>query len=115
MILCNSRPVTNTVDKLQLVLRINWILLVIITKYWDFKTETGDIKGYLNFFNNSRNRQYTRRGGGVGIYCRENLVKAFTLPCRKVTNFSDSCYEIIWFGASREVYQKPILPITNVN
>ena len=90
LILCNARSLTNKVDELELVLRINSTPLAIITECWDITTETGAIRGYLNFFNTRRDRKDTRRGGGVGIYCREDL------PCRQLNNPSDSCHETIW-------------------
>ena len=68
LILCNARSLTNKVDELELVLRINLAPLEVITECWDMTTETGAIKGYLNFFNTRRDRENNRRGGGVGIY-----------------------------------------------
>jgi len=37
-----------------------------------------------------RDREDTRHGGGVGIYCREEL------SCIQLSNPSDSCHETIW-------------------
>jgi hypothetical protein len=90
LILCNVRSLTNKVDELELVLRINLAPLAVITECWDMTTETGAIKGYLNFFNTRRDREDNRRGGGVGIYCREDL------PCKQLGIPSDSCHETIW-------------------
>ena len=90
LILCSSGSLTNKVDELELVLRINSTPLSIITECWYITTETGAIRGYLNFINTRCDRDDTRRGGGVGIYCREYL------PYRQLNSPSDSCHETIW-------------------
>ena len=77
-------------DELQLVLRINSTPLAIITECWDIINGTGAIRGYLNFFNARCDRDDTRRGGGVGIYCREDL------PYRQLNTPSDSYHETMW-------------------
>ena len=89
LILCNSRSLRNKVDELEIVLRINLTSLAVITECWDITTETGAIKGYLNFFSTRRDRDDTRCGGGKEIYCHEDL------PCRKLNNLSDSRHETI--------------------
>ena len=90
ILVCNARSLNNKTDELEVVLKQTSSPIAVITECWDINDETGHIKGYKCFFNTRRDRGINRRGGGVGLYFREDL------PCKLLSQPSESCHEVIW-------------------
>ena len=89
-ILCNARSLTNKVDEMEILLREVSVPIAAVTECWDITDEMGRIKGYTSYFNTRRDRGLSRKGGGVGIYIRNDISsKLLNIP-------TDSCHEVVW-------------------
>lgn len=88
--MCNARSLNNKMDELEVLIKQNNVPIAIISECWDITEETARIKGYRNYLNTRRDRGIDRRGGGVGLYIRDDL------PSKLLSSPNDSSHEIVW-------------------
>ncbi|XP_065582576.1 uncharacterized protein LOC136041749 [Artemia franciscana] len=90
ILVCNARSLNNKTDALEVVARQNNASIIIISECWDTSDESARIKGYTSYFNTRHDRGLNRRGGGVGLYVRNDL------SSRLLSEPFDSDHEILW-------------------
>ncbi|XP_065568947.1 uncharacterized protein LOC136032605 [Artemia franciscana] len=90
ILVCNARSLNNKTDALEVIARQNNASIIIISECWETSDESARIKGYASYFNTRYDRGLNRRGGGVGLYVRNDL------PSRLLSEPIDSDHEILW-------------------